>query len=53
MKTKEVKIPLDYYPMRTCGWKNKKKIRKMLTRALSSGVLVSFTGVSVINRREV
>jgi hypothetical protein len=48
MKTKEIPLGDQWYPSRTCGYKNRRKYSKMIIKAISSGSLGSFTGVYLI-----
>ena len=47
-----VEVPLAalHYPIRTCRWQNRKKFRRQIIKALSSGSLGQFTGVQVYRR---
>jgi hypothetical protein len=48
MKTKEIPIGDQHYPIRTCGYKNRRKYQKMIVKALAQGVYGQFTGVNFI-----
>jgi hypothetical protein len=48
MQTKEIPLRDIHYPHRTCGYKNRKKYNKILTKALAHGAYGQFTGFCVI-----
>lgn len=48
MKTRDIKL-LKWYPVRTCGYKNRKKIGNFILRGLKQGVLGEWKGLNFID----